>query len=79
MSRDKRYLKLKYYRQKLGMNQEVMSQLLGYKSTSNYSAKENGNGKFYLSEAIIILGAFNKLLDKTHAQKLTLEDIFLDK
>jgi DNA-binding XRE family transcriptional regulator len=78
MLKDTRFLKLKYWRQKLGLSQGDMSQLLGYKSVSNYSMKENGKGKFYLSEAIKILNTFNKLMVKLEKPPLSLEDIFLD-
>lgn len=78
VSKDKRYLKLKYWRQKVGMKQEDMAIILGYKTSSNYAQKENGKGKFYLSECILITDTINKLLKKKGEQQVRIDDIFLD-
>lgn len=77
MTNDTRYLKLKYWRQKLGLKQSDLAILLGF-NPSNYSQKENGRGKFYLQEAMQIQSAFNKMLKKKDMPLLTLDDIFLD-
>jgi len=73
----KRFLKLKYQRERLDLEQENIATLLGC-TKGNYANKESGKTRFYLHECIIILDAFNKLLRKKHLPELKLEDIFLD-
>ena len=72
---DKRLLKLKYWREKLGLKQEDFALLLGYKK-SNYSQKENGRSEFRLSEMLKIQKAINDRLKKMGEPELILDEIF---
>ena len=76
MHKNKKYLKLKYWREYLELSQEDMAVLLGCKR-SNYSEKEKGNTSFYLQEAILIHETFNKKLKKMGQATLTMDEIFL--
>lgn len=77
MAKDRRYPKLKYWRDRLQIKQEDFAVLLGC-SASNYSHKESGHVKFSLSDAILITDVINKQLAKTGQPRIKIDDIFLD-
>lgn len=76
MHKNKKFLKLRYWREYLGLDQQDMAILLGCQR-SNYCEKENGNIRFYLLECVTIQDAFNKRLKKMDQKELTLDEIFL--
>ncbi|WP_244833400.1 helix-turn-helix transcriptional regulator [Clostridium sp. BJN0001] len=62
------YSKLKDIREKRGITQADMAELLGYNHKSGYNKLENGERKISLEQAKTISDFFN----------LTIEDIFFD-
>jgi DNA-binding XRE family transcriptional regulator len=74
-TKDKRYLKLKYWRQKLYLSQDDMGVMLGCKKAC-YSKKENGIVNFTLNEAFVIIEKFNKKIVNMGYEPLRIEDLF---
>lgn len=73
----KKYLKLKYYRAKLGISREAFAKLLGC-GVSNYTQKENGKVRFLIDDVFVIIQAINEREEKLGLEKSTFEEIFFD-
>jgi len=75
MKDGKKLLKLKYWREFLGLKQDDVAMLLGCKRP-NYSKKETGAVDMRRGEMLLIQKEFNKLLKKKGQLELTLNDLF---
>lgn len=84
IKKDRRLLKLKYWREVAGLKQSDFATLLGCKAP-NYSQKEAGKAEIRLSEMLKLQAALNETLRKQKRlnqkddgsyTELTLDDLF---
>jgi len=75
--KDTRLLKLRYWRERVGLKQDDLALLLGCKR-ANYSQKENGRTNITLTEMLKIQNAINKRLVKMGLTQVTLDDLFIN-
>lgn len=71
---DKRLLKLKFWREKVGLKQDDLAVLIGCKK-ANYCCKERGSSEIRLSELLKIQKAINQKLEKMGEQPIGIDDL----
>lgn len=71
---DKRLLKLKFWREKVGLKQDDFATLLGCKK-SNYCLKERGVSEIRLSELIKLQKAINQKLEKMGESPVSIDEL----
>lgn len=71
----KKYLRLKYYREKFGYRQEPFGKFIGI-SVAQYSKKENGRQKWGLDECEILRDKINEHLKEAGELPITLDYLF---
>lgn len=73
--KNNKFVELKVFRTRCELSQEDLANLIG-QAQSNYAAKENGQVRFFLDEAIAISNEINKILNKKGYEKISIEDLF---
>jgi DNA-binding XRE family transcriptional regulator len=71
----KKFLRLKYYREKCGYHQDEFGKFIGV-SVGQYSKKENGTQKWDLEECIILRDKINEHLSKAGETAVILDYLF---
>lgn len=75
MKHRSRYFTLKYLRERTGNKQEDFSKMIGV-SCGQYSKKETGNQKWFLSECEILRDYINNWLKNKGENEMSIDEIF---